>query len=196
MFFRRLTTELNDIELFKRILNKDSKALEALYDRYSPVLFTFIKRIVNDTAIADGVLADVFVIIWQKTSKLNFEHHNPYAVLINLCRNKALDTLRRAQNIELPEYTGDFEDEFILPKLSIHTPQNDLSKILLNREKIQFAIHSLTEAQQYVISLAYYDSLTESDIAAKLNIPLLTVKSKIRVALNSIKENLAKEGIQ
>ncbi|MBW7843690.1 MAG: sigma-70 family RNA polymerase sigma factor [Ignavibacteriales bacterium] len=191
-----MTTELNDIELFKRILNKDSKALEALYDRYSPVLFTFIKRIVNDTAIADGVLADVFVIIWQKTSKLNFEHHNPYAVLINLCRNKALDTLRRAQNIELPEYTGDFEDEFILPKLSIHTPQNDLSKILLNREKIQFAIHSLTEAQQYVISLAYYDGLTESDIAAKLNIPLLTVKSKIRVALNSIKENLAKEGIQ
>ncbi|KAB2852835.1 MAG: sigma-70 family RNA polymerase sigma factor [Ignavibacterium sp.] len=196
MFFRRLTTELNDIELFKRILNKDSKALETLYDRYSPVLFTFIKRIVNDTAIADGVLADVFVIIWQKTSKLNFEHHNPYAVLINLCRNKALDTLRRAQNIELPEYTSDFEDEFILPKLSIHTPQNDLSKILLNREKIQFAIHSLTEAQQYVISLAYYDGLTESDIAAKLNIPLLTVKSKIRVALNSIKENLAKEGIQ
>lgn len=191
-----MTTELNDIELFKRILNKDSKALETLYDRYSPVLFTFIKRIVNDTAIADGVLADVFVIIWQKTSKLNFEHHNPYAVLINLCRNKALDTLRRAQNIELPEYTSDFEDEFILPKLSIHTPQNDLSKILLNREKIQFAIHSLTEAQQYVISLAYYDSLTESDIAAKLNIPLLTVKSKIRVALNSIKENLAKEGIQ
>lgn len=191
-----MTTELNDIELFKRILNKDSKALEALYDRYSPVLFTFIKRIVNDTAVADGVLADVFVIIWQKTSKLNFEHHNPYAVLINLCRNKALDTLRRAQNIELPEYTGDFEDEFILPKLSIHTPQNDLSKILLNREKIQFAIHSLTEAQQYVISLAYYDGLTESDIAAKLNIPLLTVKSKIRVALNSIKENLAKEGIQ
>lgn len=191
-----MTTELNDIELFKRILNKDSKALEALYDRYSPVLFTFIKRIVNDTAIADGVLADVFVIIWQKTSKLNFEHHNPYAVLINLCRNKALDTLRRAQNIELPEYTGDFEDEFILPKLSIHTPQNDLSKILPNREKIQFAIHSLTEAQQYVISLAYYDGLTESDIAAKLNIPLLTVKSKIRVALNSIKENLAKEGIQ
>ncbi|MFZ2865060.1 MAG: sigma-70 family RNA polymerase sigma factor [Ignavibacteriaceae bacterium] len=191
-----MTTELNDIELFKRILNKDSKALEALYDRYSPVLFTFIKRIVNDTAVADGVLADVFVIIWQKTSKLNFEHHNPYAVLINLCRNKALDTLRRAQNIELPEYTGDFEDEFILPKLSIHTPQNDLSKILLNREKIQFAIHSLTEAQQYVMSLAYYDGLTESDIAAKLNIPLLTVKSKIRVALNSIKENLAKEGIQ
>lgn len=191
-----MTTELNDIELFKRILNKDSKALEALYDRYSPVLFTFIKRIVNDTVIADEVLTDVFVIIWQKTSRLNFEHHNPYAVLINLCRNKALDTLRRAQNIELPEYTSDFEDEFILPKLSIHTPQNDLSKILLNREKIQFAIHSLTEAQQYVISLAYYDGLTESDIAAKLNIPLLTVKSKIRVALNSIKENLAKEGIQ
>jgi RNA polymerase sigma-70 factor (ECF subfamily) len=191
-----LTTELTDIELFKRILNKDSKALEALYDRYSPVLFTFIKRIVNDPVIADEVLADVFVLIWQKTSMLNFEHQNPYAVLINLCRNKALDTLRRLKNTDLPEYTGDYEDEFILPKLSIHTPPNDLSKILLNREKIQIAIHNLTEAQQYVVSLAYYDGLTESEIAAKLNIPLLTVKSKIRVALNSIKENLAKEGIQ
>lgn len=191
-----MTTELTDIELFKRILNKDSKALEALYDRYSPVLFTFIKRIVNDPVIADEVLADVFVLIWQKTSMLNFEHQNPYAVLINLCRNKALDTLRRLKNTDLPEYTGDYEDEFILPKLSIHTPPNDLSKILLNREKIQIAIHNLTEAQQYVVSLAYYDGLTESEIAAKLNIPLLTVKSKIRVALNSIKENLAKEGIQ
>ncbi|MDY0081785.1 MAG: sigma-70 family RNA polymerase sigma factor [Ignavibacteriaceae bacterium] len=177
-------------------MNKDSKALEALYDRYSPVLFTFIKRIVNDPVIADEVLADVFVLIWQKTSMLNFEHQNPYAVLINLCRNKALDTLRRLKNTDLPEYTGDYEDEFILPKLSIHTPPNDLSKILLNREKIQIAIHNLTEAQQYVVSLAYYDGLTESEIAAKLNIPLLTVKSKIRVALNSIKENLAKEGIQ
>jgi len=191
-----LATELTDIELSKRILNKDSKALEALYDRYSPVLFTFTKRIVNDPAVADEVLADVFVILWQKTSKLNFEHQNPYAVLINLCRNKALDTLRRLQNIEQSEYTSDYEDEFILPKLSIHTPPNDLSKILLNREKIQFAIHSLTEAQQYVLSFAFYDGLTESEIASKLNIPLLTVKSKIRVALNSIKENLAKEGIQ
>ncbi len=191
-----MTTELTDIELFKRILNKDSKALEALYDRYSPVIFTFIKRIVNDPVIADEVLADVFVLIWQKTSMLNFEHQNPYAVLINLCRNKTLDTLRRLKNSELPEYTGDYEDEFILPKLSIHIPPNDLSKILLNREKIQIAIHNLTEAQQYVVSLAYYDGLTESEIAAKLNIPLLTVKSKIRVALNSIKENLAKEGIQ
>ncbi|MCK7525328.1 MAG: hypothetical protein MZV64_50815 [Ignavibacteriales bacterium] len=58
------------------------------------------------------------------------------------------------------------------------------------------AFHSLTEAQQYVLSLAYYDGLSEPEIAAKLNIPLLTVKSKIRVALNSVKEFLAKEDNQ
>lgn len=188
--------ESTDIELFKRISNKDSKALESLYDRYSPLFYTLIKKIVNDKAIADEVLADVFVIIWQKSSEFNFEHQNPYAVLINLCRNKALDSKRRSEGIDLPEYTSDYEDEYILPKLSLLTPANDLSKILLNREKIQSAIFGLTEAQQYVISLAYFEGLTESEIAAKLNIPLLTVKSKIRVALSSIKENLAKEGIQ
>ena len=58
------------------------------------------------------------------------------------------------------------------------------------------AFHNLTDAQQYVLSLAYYDGLTESEIAKKLKIPLLTVKSKIRVALNSIKESLEKEGIE
>lgn len=191
-----MDTDLTDIELFKRVSNKDSKSLESLYDRYSPVLFTFIKRIVDDHNLADEILADVFVIIWQKSYKLNFEHQNPYAVLINLCRNKALDAKQRSEGKELLIYESDYEDEFILPKLSIHTPANDLPKVLLNREKIQSAIHSLTEAQQYVLSLAYFEGLNESEIAAKLNIPLLTVKSKIRVALSSIKDNLAKEGIQ
>lgn len=191
-----MDTDLTDIELFKRISNKDSKALESLYDRYSPLFYTLIKKIVNDEAIADEVLADIFVIIWQKSSKFNFDHQNPYAVLVNLCRNKALDSKRRSEGIELPEYTNDYEDEFILPKISIHAPANDFSKILLNKEKIQSAFGNLTEAQQYVISLAYFEGLTESEIAARLKIPLLTVKSKIRVALSSMRENLAKEGIQ
>ena len=85
---------------------------------------------------------------------------------------------------------------FIIPTISTLIPSNDLDKTFSNREKIYSAVHNLTEAQQYVLSLAYYDGLTESEIAKKLNIPLLTVKSKIRVALNSVKENLAKEEIQ
>jgi len=189
-------TQIADIELFQKISNRDSKALESLYDRYSPVLYTLVKRIVVDKEVAEEILADIFVIIWQKSSMFDINSGNLYSWLINLSRNKALDFIRREKLLITDEYNDEYENAFIIPTISTLIPSNDLDKTFSNREKIYSAVHNLTEAQQYVLSLAYYDGLTESEIAKKLNIPLLTVKSKIRVALNSVKENLAKEEIQ
>lgn len=191
-----MDTQIADIELFQKISNRDSKALESLYDRYSPVLYTLVKRIVVDKEVAEEILADIFVIIWQKSSMFDINSGNLYSWLINLSRNKALDFIRRDKSLITDEYNDEYENVFIIPTISTLIPSNDLDKTFSNREKIYSAVHNLTEAQQYVLSLAYYDGLTESEIAKKLNIPLLTVKSKIRVALNSVKENLAKEEIQ
>lgn len=191
-----MDTQIADIELFQKISNRDSKALESLYDRYSPVLYTLVKRIVVDKEVAEEILADIFVIIWQKSSMFDINSGNLYSWLINLSRNKALDFIRREKSLITDEYNDEYENVFIIPAISTLIPSNDLDKTFSNREKIYSAVHNLTEAQQYVLSLAYYDGLTESEIAKKLNIPLLTVKSKIRVALNSVKENLAKEEIQ
>ena len=191
-----MDSQLNDIELFQRISNRDSKALESLYDRYSPVLYTLVKRIVAEKSNAEEILADIFVIIWQKSSMFDINSGNLYSWLINLARNKALDFIGRERSLITEEYNDEYENKFVIPNLSSLIPSNDLDKTFNDREKIYSAVHSLTEAQQYVLSLAYYDGLSESQIAAKLNIPLLTVKSKIRVALNSVKENLAKEEIQ
>lgn len=191
-----MDTQIADIELFQKISNRDSKALESLYDRYSPVLYTLVKQIVVDKEVAEEILADIFVIIWQKSSMFDINSGNLYSWLINLSRNKALDFIRREKSLITDEYNDEYENAFIIPTISTLIPSNDLDKTFSNREKIYSAVHNLTEAQQYVLSLAYYDGLTESEIAKKLNIPLLTVKSKIRVALNSVKENLAKEEIQ
>ncbi len=191
-----MDTQIADIELFQKISNRDSKALESLYDRYSPVLYTLVKRIVVDKEVAEEILADIFVMIWQKSSMFDINSGNLYSWLINLSRNKALDYIRREKSLITDEYNDEYENVFIIPTISTLIPSNDLDKTFNNREKIYSAVHNLTEAQQYVLSLAYYDGLTESEIAKKLNIPLLTVKSKIRVALNSVKENLAKEEIQ
>jgi len=188
--------ELPDIELIQRITNRDSKALESLYDRYSPVLYTLVKRIVVDKEKSEEILADIFVIIWQRGSMFDVNLGNLYSWLINLSRNKALDFIRREKSLITDEYNDEYESTVILPNLSTLIPSNNLDEIFSNREKIYSAFHSLTDAQQYVLSLAYYDGLSESEIAAKLNIPLLTVKSKIRVALNSVKEILAKEDNQ
>jgi len=191
-----LYTEATDIELFQRISNRDSYALESLYERYSPVLYTLVKRIVVEKESAEEVLADIFIIIWQKSSLFNLNSGNLFTWLITLARNKSLDFVRRKNNLISDEYTDEYENSVIIPNLSSILPEDSLDKIFSKREKIFEAVHSLTEAQQYVLSLAYYDGLTESEIAKKLNIPLLTVKSKIRVALNSVKENLENEGLQ
>ncbi|MEO8233271.1 MAG: sigma-70 family RNA polymerase sigma factor [Ignavibacteriota bacterium] len=191
-----MDTELTDIELFQRISNRDSKALENLYNRYSPVLYTLVKRIVVEKESAEEILADIFVIIWQKSSMFDINSGNLFSWLITLTRNKSLDFVRREKSLITEEYTDEYENFVIIPNLSSIIPAGNLDKTFSGREKIYGAVHNLTEAQQYVLSLAYYDGLTESEIASKLNIPLLTVKSKIRVALNSVKENLAKEDLQ
>ena len=149
-----------------------------------------------DKEKSEEILADIFVIIWQKSFMFDINSGNLYSWLINLTRNKALDFIRREKSLITDEYNDEYENSIILPTISTLIPSNDLDKTFNSREKIFSAFHNLTEAQQYVLSLAYYEGLSESEIAAKLNIPLLTVKSKIRVALNSVKEILAKEDIQ
>ena len=87
-----------DIELMQRVVAYDSKALEALYNRYSPILYTLIKKIVTDQNAAEEVLSDVFVIIWRKANLFDFSTGNVYTWVITLTRNKAVDFLKRSLN--------------------------------------------------------------------------------------------------
>lgn len=188
-----METELTDSELIERVINKDSKALEVLYDKYSPILFTLIKKIVGDTDRAETVLTDIFVIIWQKSYKYDLTTNNLYAWLILLTRNKSIDFIKRVHGEIQEDYTDEYEDQFIIPKISSEIPELEIKQAFDKRGAIFSAVNSLTEAQQYVLSLAYYEGLNESEIAGKLNIPLPTVKTKLRVVLNSIKDYLIKE---
>ncbi len=188
-----METKLTDRELIERVINKDSKALEILYDRYSPILFTLVNKIVSDKSKAENILSDIFVIIWQKSNLYNFNAQKLYTWLILLTRNKSIDFVKRERGEIIEEYTDDYENQIVLPKISPQISSLELDKAFDKRGAIYSAVNQLTEAQQYVLSLAYYEGLSEKEIAKKLNIPVPTIKSKLRVALNSIRENLAKE---
>jgi RNA polymerase sigma-70 factor (ECF subfamily) len=183
----------SDIELMQRVAGFDSKALEALYNRYSSILYTVVKKIVTEEKLAEEVLTDVFVIIWRKINYFDFNTNNVYTWLITLARNKAVDTLRRTREGENAEvYTDDFENKYIIPRLSHEIDSLDLKTALGIKGNVEKALNQLTDAQQYVIYLAYYEGFTEKEIAAKLNIPAQTVKSKIKIALTNLKDNLIK----
>ena len=186
--------KLTDGEVMLKVAGYDSQALEELYERYSPLLFTLINRIVENKELAEEVLSDVFVIIWQKIEKFDFKTNNVYTWLVLLARNKALDVLKRNNNPGmLPEYDDEYENEFIIPKLSDSIIPLDLEKILSKNSGITNALNKLTDAQKYVIELAFYHGLKEDDIAKKLNIPAPTVKSKIQITLGNLYKKFAPE---
>ena len=183
---------LSDIQIMSKVGEYDSKALEELYNRYSPILYSLIKKIVEDKTKAEEVLADVFVLVWKKKNSSNISDANVYTWLITLARNKAVDIRRRDENSEegMPEYNDDYEDYFIIPGLSESIDPLDLNKALSVKDNFEEALNKLTDAQKFVLFLAYYEGKTQSEIAKQLNIPVATVKSKIKLSLSNLKQNL------
>jgi len=184
----------SDKEIILKVAENDSKALEELYDRYSPILFTLINKIVQEKSAAEDLLSDIFVIIWQKIDRFDSDAGNVYTWIINLTRNKAIDFVKRNRNPEeMEEYSDEYENKNIIPNLSPSAEAMDLDKALDMKDKINDSFNKLTDAQQYVLKLAYYQGYNEQEIASELNIPLPTVKSKINIALGNLNKNLATE---
>lgn len=185
------TTYLTDNELMQNISNYDSKSLEELYDRYSPLLFTLIKKIIGGKEKAEEILSDIFVILWRKNDRFVYSSNNIYTWLVTLARNKAVDVLKRRDNADsIADYTDEYEDEFIIPVLPREIEKLDLETVLGMGNTVMESYNNLTDAQRYVIDLALYEGLDEKKIAGKLNIPLPTVKSKLQLALGILHQNL------
>ena len=183
---------LTDAEIMLKIAGYDSKALEQLYDRYTPLLYTLIKKIIPEKETAEELLSEVFVIIWRQIEHFDFRTSNVYTWMVTLARNKAIDVKNRTIGKVTEEYTDDYEKEKILPKLSPEIESVELEEVLGMKEKIEGAMKSLTDAQRYVIELSYFEGLDESGIAEKLKIPSSTVKSKLQVAIGNLMKKISK----
>ena len=179
---------LTDIEIFENIVKYDSRAFEELYLRYSPILFSLIKKIVADRNAAENILLDVFIIVWRKIDLFNFKSGNVYVWLIFLSRNKAIEYVRN--KVQNEKKDDKYEDFYIIPLLENSIDSLSLQSAMNTKPEISEALDNLTEAQKYVILLSFYEGLTLNEIAEKLNIPVPTVRTKIKVALEKLKENL------
>jgi RNA polymerase sigma-70 factor (ECF subfamily) len=185
------SNSLTDAEIMLKVAGYDSKALEQLYDRYAPILYTLIKKIITDKDTAEEILSEVFVIVWRQIDQFDFKSNNVYTWLITLTRNKAIDALNRNSGKLMPEYNDDYEREIIIPKLSPEIQALELSDVLSKKEKIEKALGSLTDAQKYVLELSYYGGMDQGEIAAKLNIPAVTVKSKLQFAFGNLMQKVS-----
>jgi RNA polymerase sigma-70 factor (ECF subfamily) len=185
-------SELSDLDLLREVSKYHSLALEELYNRYSSLLFTLVKKIAPDTKSAEYILVEVFTIIWRKIDKFDFKNGNPYVWLITLARNRAVDSVRRSRTTKQPldYYDDKYEDYFILPFLPRDIAPMDLHTAMRVRHKIEAGLDHLSDAQKFVIHLAYYEGYTIDEIKDKLSLPIEIVRNKVMTALYSLKDFL------
>lgn len=185
--------EYPENKLLIEVANKNAKALEQIYDKYSPILYTMINKITKDESLTIKILTEVFAILWLKAEKLKDYSDKLYLIMINLAKNKALDTIRRINKKITSPYDDEYENEFILPKIFCKD-EIRIDFLLNEKESIDLIFSQLTEAQFYVLSLSFFKGSTIDEISKELNLPVSTINDKIKVAFTSLKENLNMAG--
>lgn len=165
------------IDLVQGLQEGNEKALSTLYDNYSPALYGLILKIVRDDAIAQDILQDCFVKIWKKAQSYDPSKGSFFTWMLNICRNKSIDSLRKTERIEKGK--NRIEDSGVY---SINGLDTNIDTI-----GVQDILKNLTKDQQIIIDYVYFRGYTQQEISDELNIPLGTVKTRSRKAISELK---------
>lgn len=165
----------------------DQAALATLYDRTSPQVFGLVLKILNNREAAEEVTLDVYTQVWRQAHTYDRTRGAPGAWLMMLARTRAIDRFRAGA----AEY-GRIEslDAAQLFASDADTPERDVEG-QERRKFVQQALTVLTPEQRHVIALAYFYGLSQSEIAEKLQLPLGTVKTRMRLGMIKLREALA-----
>jgi RNA polymerase sigma-70 factor (ECF subfamily) len=170
-------------DLANRLKLHDPQALADLYDLYGRIAFVLIARIVHNSAIAEDLVQESFLRVWNRAEQLNAERGSVGPWLVSVCRHCALDYLKSSE-AHLCAHCSSGEIDF---------PTVTMDEGLLNSERardLRTALEQLSDSQRKVIELAYYEGLSQSEIASRLHQPLGTIKSWTRSALHILREQL------
>lgn len=164
---------------------QDRKTVEYLYDKYSRALFAVISRIITDKDIAEEVFHDAFIKITRKIDSYDESKGRLYTWMANICRNAAIDKTRSK------EYSKSSKTNTIDDYVYGLESESGTSE-LVDAIGVKELLVDLNEEQRFVIECIYFKGYTHSEISEEFDLPLGTVKSRIRAAINVLKKNLGK----
>lgn len=189
-----MSDELTDLQLIERITLKDSNALKLIYERYERPIYTFAYRIVKDEMLAEEVLQELFLRIWNAAEKYDEDQGKLSSWMFTLTRNIAIDGLRRRQT-RTSQQVVESEQLNRTPDGVMDTESAVEAKMI--GEQVREAIWKLTPDQHQVVELIYFGGYTQQEVSERCNIPLGTVKSRVRLAMKVLKsqlKNIGEEG--
>nr|WP_272945408.1 sigma-70 family RNA polymerase sigma factor [Bryobacter aggregatus] len=175
----------NDQELIERLKKRDPQAMSDLYDRYSRVVFSIILRIVRDASVAEELAQETFLRAWTRATEFDAGRGRIGPWLLTIARNRAIDYLRSSAGQQQANTFELVSSERLT--LFVHTEDRMLEQEQARR--IRSAFSKLTENQRAVLELAYFEGLSQSEMANKLGQPLGTVKTWVRTALSTLRES-------
>jgi RNA polymerase sigma-70 factor (ECF subfamily) len=181
----------DDEKLIRLITQLREEALAQLYDRYNRLVFSLALAIVNDRATAEEITLDVFMRVWQKADSYRSDQAKVSTWLTHIARHHAIDVLRR-RSVRPDQYAVEWEDaipDHVSPE---HNPQ-EFAEISQQRERVQAALAQLPADQRQALTLAYFNGYTQRQIAEVLKQPLGTIKTRLRLAMQKLRDFLRDE---
>lgn len=178
-----------DLLLLKKISQREQNALSEFYDIHSGYLYTIIYYIVKDESEAEDLLQEVFLQIWDKIDSYDESLGNPLAWIVRLTRNKAIDKIR-SKSYKKRSGETDIEKFFNLSEDSASSNPEAISAMNQEQLEISKALKSLNENQRDLIEYAYFRGYSQSELAEHFNIPLGTVKTRMRAAMTELRDKL------
>ena len=188
---RMALTTKNEADLARRLRARDPKAMGELYDRYGRLVYSLIFRVVRNTAAAEDLTQETFLRIWNRAQAFDADRGSLGAWIVTVARNRAIDHVRSADgrhaartvdlvHAEHPANFAGFED----------------GALTLDRaRRLKDAFEKLTPSQKTVIELAYYEGLSQTEMAERMQQPLGTVKTWVRAALKTLRDQLAEAAV-
>ena len=185
-------TRLDDETLIRLIVHEQAEALGTLYDRYSRLVFSLALHVVGDRETAEEITQDVFYRVWENAATYRSDQAKLTTWMTSITRYRAIDILRK-RKIRPERDSLDWEDvELELNSGGLDSPE-ELTDLALQQHRVRVAIANLPPDQQDVLALAYFQGLSHSQIAERLGQPLGTVKTRIRLAMQRLRDLLKDE---
>ena len=176
-----------DRAAFDRMTRGDPDALGEIYDRHGRLLYSLAFRIVRDQSDAEDVVQEVFSQAWRQAARYDASRGSVLGWLLTLTRSRAIDRLRGRRSRPEPSADDGLLNAFPDPA----APADVLVASAVQATQIRAALDGLSGLQRVAIELAFYEGLTHAEIAERLELPLGTVKTRIRQGLLKLRERLA-----
>lgn len=176
----------SDVELLHAIARGDEQALASLYDRYRVILFSLVLRILHSRDDAEDVLQELFLQVWKRASDFDESRGRPFTWLVTLARSRAIDRLR-SQSARERVATESARDATVTDEWV-----DAVDDVIRSEQSavVRRALAELPEEQRRALLLAYFEGLTQTEIAARLGAPLGTIKTRMRSGMIKLRELL------